>query len=767
MKAKSLLALLAAAAMLCTAALPAYAEDTLPDVPAVVEELPQQQNEVELETQQPLENTQEESKTDTKEVTQEAATLEAQQNGDSENSPVVQESMVSLNLGGNWRVVSKETTTYFTLNDDSLENGTAENYNVKIEFKNDDCYVTLNNAVFTNASNDTNYMALYYEGNLHVTLEGSNVLPGTIATRAKLDIGGSGTAEITANNDSGWNSFINGTQGVSISGSVKIHGKNLGIKPVTGISCDNGLVIRDNVEISLEGTMENGVAVGNANFRMDGGKLTVNGAKTQINGNDHWGGNGIFADSITINAGTVTIENTDGNGVSTINDLTINGGTVEIKNTSRAPYGQYGFGGNAITTGKNLNVTGGTLIVDKSANNDVFTNGYINITGGALQLTNGAVALASNSSIKISNANVSIENISGHALSAYIGDIEVVDSTFTLKNGGFDGAVTTSGNITVRGGKFTIDGAKRFGLHAGSGQNATNSDVIIDGAEVKINSVWPMLASPAGNVKISGKAKITGASSEGSALYSINNIQITGNDCEIEVTGAIKGAYAKNEILFENADELVKFGGENVASAKPVTLEEMSNCQYLHIFKGQNQSRPKDEVVIDTKNWTEGDSAKAPTITDKGGNELKAKVYYKVKGADDSTYTETVPTAAGDYETKLVVLADGEYGEAVYYSAFTIVAKSTPSNGDNNGTGNNSGNSNSGSSTTTTTTVTATAPTPTPAPRAEAKAQSAPAAVTATIPQTSDTFPYAGLAALMGAAALGMAGITVLRKKRQ
>ena len=80
----------------------------------------------------------------------------------------------------------------------------------------------------------------------------------------------------------------------------------------------------------------------------------------------------------------------------------------------------------------------------------------MNITGGTLKLTNGAVALASYANIKISDANVSIENISGHALSAYIGDIEVVDTTFTLKNGGFDGAVTTSGNITVRGGKFTM-----------------------------------------------------------------------------------------------------------------------------------------------------------------------------------------------------------------------------------------------------------------------------------------------------------------------
>lgn len=756
MKAKSLLAVLAAAAMLCTAALPAYAEDTPPAAPAAVEEqvsetrstAGQQTGDIEQQNQQ-----------------KEVATLKASENEDDAGEHVVQEKMAVVNVGGSWRNISIDATTYFVVNNGNVEDGTAQNYNVKIEFKNNDCYVTLKDAVFTKAADNQNYVALQYEGNLYITLEGNNVLPGPIATISKLDINGTGTLEVSMDNTSGYEDLLSGTMGVAIGGNVKIHGKNLGTKAVTGIYGENSFIIKDNAEVNLEGNLLSGiVAMNNAVFRMEGGKLTVNGAKAKTNGQVLQGGSGIYATNFVMDGGSIVIENTNGNGIQTNQNMTLNGGMVEIKNTSRAPYGQYGYGGNAITTGQNLNVTGGILIVDKSANNDVFTNSDLNITGGTLKLTNGAVALASHANIKISEANVSIENISGHALSAYIGDIEVVNTTFTLKNGGFDGAVTTSGNITVRGGKFTIDGAKRFGLHAGSGQNAANSDVIIDGAEVKINSVWPMLASPAGNVKISGKAKITGASSEGNALYSINNIQITGNDCEIEVTGANKGAYAKEGILFENADKLTKMGGRDAASAQQIEAAELPNYQYIHIYKGAN--RPKDDVIIDAKNWTEGDSANAPTITDKNGNMLKAKVYYKLKGAADSTYTETVPTAAGEYEVALVVPADGIYAESVYYGAFTIVAKptqpSTPSNGSDSGnTGNTGGN------TTTTTTVTATAPTPTPAPHAAAKAQSAPAAVTAAIPQTSDAFPYAGLAALMGTAALGMAGVTVLRKKRQ
>lgn len=756
MKTKSLLAVLAAAAMLCTAALPAYADDdTPPAAPAAVEE---QEEEVPTDDAQPETDAPEQQNQQN-----EVATLEASENEDDAGKPVVQENMAVVNVGGSWRNISIDATTYFVVNNGNVEDGTAQNYNVKIEFENNDCYVTLKDAVFTKAADNQNYVALQYEGNLYITLKGNNVLPGPVATISKLDINGTGTLEVSMDNTSGYEDLLSGTMGVAIGGNVKIHGKNLGTKAVTGIYGENSFIIKDNAEVNLEGNLLDGiVAMNNAVFRMEGGKLTVNGAKAKTNGQVPQGGSGIYATNFVMDGGSIVIENTDGNGIQTNQNMTLNGGTVEIKNTSRAPYGQYGYGGNAITTGQNLNVTGGILIVDKSANNDVFTNSDLNITGGTLKLTNGAVALASHANIKISDANVSIENISGHALSAYIGDIEVVNTTFTLKNGGFDGAVTTSGNITVRGGKFTIDGAKRFGLHAGSGQNAANSDVIIDGAEVKINSVWPMLASPAGNVKISGKAKITGASSDGNALYSINNIQITGNDCEIEVTGAIKGAHASKKILFENADELIKMGGTDAASAQQIEAAELPNYQYIHIFKGK-ATRPKDEVVIDTKNWTEGDSANAPTITDKNGNALKAKVYYKLKGAADSTYTETVPTAAGEYEVALVVPADATYAETVYYDAFTIVAKpnqpSTPSNGGDSG--------NTGSSSTTTTTATATASTPTPAPRTAAKPQSAPAAVTAAIPQTSDAFPYAGLAALMGTAALGMAGVTVLRKKRQ
>lgn len=773
MKAKSLLALLAAAAMLCTAALPAYAEEPLPDAPAVVE--------AQAEETAPANDTQPE--TDTPEQ-QEVTTLETPENEGETGIPETQEGY-TFSIGNYGCDLSKGDVKYLKMQGDDLVESAQDEANVIIEAQGSGHHVTLKNLTLTKPENSQALTAVFTCMDLHLTLVGKNSMPDMVQTTGILTIDGEGELDITVANNSSVSGISASDATIGDKAKVSIHINSTGGFKF-GMNLSSGkLRVNNNAEVSVEGNAAIGVSC--EELQVNGGTLSVSGTTVWDN---YQGGVGINAyTAVTVNGGTLTVKDVKGNGIMANKMDVKNASNVTIDGMHQYNNGNRNDAGVGIFTQGNVSVensqvtasnteaggifargeidfTGGTITCDGNKNtNDIMAAGDLKISGGNIKVTNGGVALTAWKAIKIENADINIDNISGHGLSAGAVDgnaIEIKDTTLTIKNGGFDGAVTTSGNISVTGGKFTIDGAKRFGLHAGSGQNATNSDVIIDGAEVKINSVSPMLASPVGDVKISGKSKITGASSDGNALYSNNNIQITGNDCEIEVTGGVKGIRANKEILFENADELVKYGGTDAASAQQIEAAELPNYQYIHIFKGK--TRPKEDVVIDTKNWTEGDSAKVPTITDKDGNELKAKVYYKVKGADDSTYTETVPTAAGDYETKLVVLADGEYGEAVYYSAFTIVAKSTPSNGDNSG---NSNSGNTGSSTTTTTTVTATAPTPTSAPRAEAKAQSAPAAVTATIPQTSDTFPYAILATLMGTAALGMAGITILRKKRQ
>ena len=84
-------------------------------------------------------------------------------------------------------------------------------------------------------------------------------------------------------------------------------------------------------------------------------------------------------------------------------------------------------------------------------------------------------------------------------------------------------------------------------------------------------------------------------------------------------------------------------------------------------------------VTID--NWTYGKTAETPSVT---GNVSNGEVTYtyKVKGADDSTYTETVPTDAGSYTVKATVPAavgfDGDEATADFVinkAPLTVIAR--------------------------------------------------------------------------------------------
>lgn len=76
--------------------------------------------------------------------------------------------------------------------------------------------------------------------------------------------------------------------------------------------------------------------------------------------------------------------------------------------------------------------------------------------------------------------------------------------------------------------------------------------------------------------------------------------------------------------------------------------------------------------------WTYQTKAKTPKVSFSTGSDAKINYFYKVKGADDNTYTKDVPQNAGEYTVK------AEVGEAMNYLGFTTtadftIAKATPS----------------------------------------------------------------------------------------
>ena len=97
-----------------------------------------------------------------------------------------------------------------------------------------------------------------------------------------------------------------------------------------------------------------------------------------------------------------------------------------------------------------------------------------------------------------------------------------------------------------------------------------------------------------------------------------------------------------------------------------------------------------DEVTLSVKNpitpavtlagWTYGDVANTPSVS---GNTDNGEVTftYKVKGADDDTYTNAVPTAAGSYTVRATIAETADYVGGTATADFTITLVPSLANG--------------------------------------------------------------------------------------
>ena len=78
--------------------------------------------------------------------------------------------------------------------------------------------------------------------------------------------------------------------------------------------------------------------------------------------------------------------------------------------------------------------------------------------------------------------------------------------------------------------------------------------------------------------------------------------------------------------------------------------------------------------TVTIEDWTYGDTASIPVVE---GNVEGANVTYKYKkkNAEDSTYTDKVPTKVGDYTIKATIAATAGYSEKNVYDDFSILPK--------------------------------------------------------------------------------------------
>ena len=82
--------------------------------------------------------------------------------------------------------------------------------------------------------------------------------------------------------------------------------------------------------------------------------------------------------------------------------------------------------------------------------------------------------------------------------------------------------------------------------------------------------------------------------------------------------------------------------------------------------------KKKIEPVVALAGWNYGGIPNSPKITSGNPGNGTVTYYYKVKGADDSTYSETIPTAQGNYTVKADIAETEEYYRGSATADFTI-----------------------------------------------------------------------------------------------
>ena len=83
------------------------------------------------------------------------------------------------------------------------------------------------------------------------------------------------------------------------------------------------------------------------------------------------------------------------------------------------------------------------------------------------------------------------------------------------------------------------------------------------------------------------------------------------------------------------------------------------------------------KASVSLSDWTYGETASKPVPTSKTNGINNVTYQYKVKGADDAIYSDTLPTNAGDYTVKATFAATDNYNEVTATADF-IIAKATP-----------------------------------------------------------------------------------------
>lgn len=478
-------------------------------------------------------------------------------------------------------------------------------------------------------------------GSAAVEFTGNNKVGGSIVSRGRLTLKGSGTLELTYTGEEAMSAVAAMSNINFESGTVKIY-------------CSQGFSIHTSYDLNVWGT-----AVVNIEHRADSEAVNVNGTLT------------------VSDRGQLHVTNANNKNAIKANTLNVSGGKL-VANTPGAQ-------GKALSIGYRLNISGGEVVLRAEHDYAVYSDGSVSISGGSLDAYSGGVTtenydiyagIYADYDVNITDGVVKIEAESDYAVAADGGDLNIHDCVFSstakavaksyygnvnvnncwLNCSSYEG-ISTENNVVFTGTTGTVNGSSK--APNGSTVPANGTLTVPEGSTLTVPQGSTLTVEAGATMTNNGKVVIEGTL-DNEGTYNENG------ETEGLVSGG--GEMPNNWVvtLDYGYNDVVKY--YNVIKGKSITLPDADRAGYA--FQGWQCGGESysagDSVKVDgnmtfTASWvSHPDSGTFPGFGGSQGGTTES-------GQPDSKPTEPEPkpeTPAVDFSD---VASSDWYYEAVEY----------------------------------------------------------------------------------------------------
>ena len=464
------------------------------------------------------------------------------------------------------------------------------------------------------------------------------------------------TTDQTISGDSSNNYYINYGRTLTIGSSATVSGKILGSG---GIVKNYGSV--ETIDGLYAGTINNGEGATIKTIRNSSEKTVNNGTITTYDVNSY--------NTIT-NTGTIGTLTLNSNAL-----LNLNGGTITTLTSEAGTPPSIVLGGNANVT----SITGAYTISGTGA---MKVDGNLNLTGDYSELSESIVVTdqtkitvpsGSKVNVKYGDKTYLLEEGNGQTLAELAGHTITItmqdDASQTIE----EDTPLLSGKKYLSGETATVTYRAKKGYYFPGNYSVSVSDttaataVVARSEDAATITVKVTIVSDGQDIAVTLPAATAKTTPDAPAGLSGGVGTISG------VTNAME--YSKDP----NAKEWNAIGG--ISDSGNVEINDLEAGDWYVRYKETATTNPsaaqtvkvkgigKATVAVENVNYGTKPEPKAETSTN---IEETAVIEYKEATSDDTTYSQTVPTAVGNYTVRATFAETDDYGEAVATTDFSI-----------------------------------------------------------------------------------------------